>query len=97
MAQDKILIWLPSPLGDAVPEEVKRKYGDRVCLMGGMDAVNEVYLSSPADIRKMVKERLEVYKTGGGYIMDGSNSLVYETPAENVRALADAGAEFGGY
>ena len=25
--------------------------------------------------------------------MDGSNSLVYETPPENVRALADAGAD----
>ena len=94
---DCLMTLAPPPLGDAVPEEVKRKYGDRVCLMGGIDAVNEVYLSSPADIRRMVKERLEVYKPGGGYIMDGSNSLVYETPPENVRALADAGAEFGGY
>jgi len=34
---------------------------------------------------------------GGGYILDGSNSLVYETPPENVRALAEAGREFGVY
>jgi hypothetical protein len=29
--------------------------------------------------------------------MDGSNHLVYETPEENVRALAAAGREFGSY
>ena len=94
---DAVMTLSPPPLGDVVPEEIKRKYGDRVALMGGIDAVNEVYLSNPKAIRKMVKERLEIYKPGGGYIMDGSNSLVYETPVENVRALAEAGLEFGAY
>ena len=94
---DCLMTLTPPPMGDAVPEEVKRKYGGRIAMMGGIDAVNEVYLSNPSDIRRMVKQRLEVYKPGGGYIMDGSNSLVYETPVENVRALADAGREFGAY
>jgi len=56
-----------------------------------------VHLSDPDSIRGMVEERLAIYKPGGGYIMDGSNSLVYETPPENVRALATAGREFCGY
>lgn len=94
---DAMMTLTPPPMGDAIPEEVKRKYGGRIALMGGIDAVNEVYLSNPRDIREMVKRRLDVYKPGGGYIMDGSNSLVYETPPENVRALADAGREFGAY
>ncbi len=94
---DCLMTLTPPPMGDALPREVKRKYGDRVALMGGIDAVNEVYLGNPRSIREMVKERLEVYKPGGGYIMDGSNALVYETPPENVRALADAGREFGEY
>ena len=94
---DCLMTCTPPPMGDAVPDDFQRRYGDRVCLMGGIDAVNEVYLSTPAKIRNMVRERLGVYKTDGGYIMDGSNSLVYETPAENVRALAEAGREFGAY
>lgn len=94
---DVLMTCAPPPLGDAVPEEMKRKYGGRVCLMGGIDAVNEVYMSTPDKIREMVKGRLAVYKPGGKYIMDGSNSLVYETPVENVRALAEAGLEHGGY
>jgi len=94
---DCLMTLTPPPMGDAIPETVKERYGGRVALMGGIDAVNEVYLSNPADIRRMVEARLEVYKPGGGYILDGSNSLVYETPVENVRALAEAGREFGEY
>jgi len=94
---DCLMTLTPPPMGDADPTTVKRKFGDRICLMGGIDAVNEVYLSDPASIREMVRRRLDIYKPGGAYIMDGSNSLVYETPVENVRALADAGREFGAY
>ncbi|MDP6778436.1 MAG: uroporphyrinogen decarboxylase family protein [Candidatus Latescibacteria bacterium] len=94
---DAMMTLTPPPMGDAVPKEVKAKYGDSLALMGGVDAVNEVYLSNPDEIRKMTRERLETYMPGGGYIFDGSNSLVYETPPENVHALAEAAQEFGGY
>jgi len=94
---DCLMTCCPPPMGDADPAEMKSRYGDRVCLMGGIDAVNEVYLSTPGHIRAMVKDRLATFMPGGGYILDGSNSLVYETPPENVRALAEAGREFGVY
>lgn len=94
---DCLMTLTPPPMGDVLPVEAKRRYGDRVCLMGGIDAVNEVLRGDPASIRSMVRERLSVYMPDGGYIMDGSNSLVYETPVENVRALAQAGQEFGAY
>jgi len=29
--------------------------------------------------------------------MDGSNSLVWETPVENVKAFVESGIEFGRY
>ena len=94
---DCLMTCTPPPMGDADPAMMKARYGDRICLMGGIDVVNEVHLSDPDSIRGMVEERLAIYKPGGGYIMDGSNSLVYETPSENVRALAAAGREFCGY
>ena len=94
---DCLMTLTPPPMGDADPRQVKQRYGDRIALMGGIDAVNEVYLSNPAAIHEMVGKRLDIYKHGGGYILDGSNSLVFETPVENVRALAQAGIEFGGY
>jgi len=94
---DVLMTCAPPPMGNADPAEMKEKYGNRVCLMGGIDAVNEVNLSTPEKIREMVNGRLDIFMPGGAYVMDGSNSLVYETPAENVRALAKAGREFGVY
>jgi uroporphyrinogen-III decarboxylase len=94
---DALMTLTPPPMGDADPATMKRCYGDRICLMGGIDVVNEVYLSTPERIRQMVRERLAIYKPGGGYIMDGSNSVVFETPEENVWALAEAGREYGRY
>jgi uroporphyrinogen-III decarboxylase len=94
---DCLMTLTPPPMGDVVPAEVKQRYGADVVLMGGVDAVNEIYLSEPSAIRTMVEERLEILKPGGAYILDGSNSLVYETPPENVRAFAQAGLEFGAY
>jgi uroporphyrinogen-III decarboxylase len=94
---DALMTLTPPPMGDIVPEIVKGKYGRDVALMGGFDFVNELCWGSPGNIRKIVKERLEIFKPGGGYIMDGSNMAPYETPIENLRAFIDTGLEFGGY
>ncbi|MCC7353624.1 MAG: hypothetical protein IT330_07675 [Anaerolineae bacterium] len=94
---DCLMTLTPPPMGDADPQTMKEGYGHRIALMGGIDVVNEVCWSTPEKIREMVRQRLEVYKPGGGYVCDGSNSIPYETPLENVRALADAAREYGGY
>ena len=94
---DCLMTLTPPPLGDVLPEQAKEKYGQDVVLMGGVDAVNKIHLRQAEAIRIMVEERLNAFKPGGAYILDGSNSLVYETPPENVRAFAEAGLESGSY
>jgi len=94
---DVLMTLTPPPLGDADPEDIKKRFGNKVALMGGFDAINEIWLSTPNKIRETVRERLSIYKPGGGYIMDGSNSLVWETPVENVKAFVESGIEFGRY
>jgi uroporphyrinogen-III decarboxylase len=94
---DCLMTLTPPPVGDADPKFIKERYGDRIALMGGIDVVNEVCFSDPSSIRETVRQRMEIYKPGGGYIFDGSGSIPYETPVENVRALAVAAYEFGAY
>lgn len=94
---DCLMTCCPPPMGDHTAEELKSRYGDRVCLMGGIDVIHEVCLSTPQRIRDLVRARLDVFRPGGGYVLDVSNSVPWETPVENVRALADAGREFGSY
>jgi hypothetical protein len=94
---DCLMTLTPPPAGDADPQTIKGKYGKRIALMGGIDVVSEVCFSTPEAIRETVKRRMEVYKPGGGYIFDTTGSIPYETPVENVRALAEAAREFGSY
>jgi uroporphyrinogen-III decarboxylase len=38
-----------------------------------------------------------MFAPGGGYVLSPGCTLPYETPFENVRALVDAGRQFGVY
>jgi uroporphyrinogen-III decarboxylase len=94
---DCLMTLCPPPMGDAEPRVLKEKYGHRICLMGGVDVVNEICRGTPESIRRVVNQRMDTYKPGGNYIHDGSNSVPWETPVENVRAWAEAAREYGGY
>jgi len=94
---DAFMTLLPAPMGDIDVVEVKEEYGDRMALMGGFDAVNDIQRSTPQAIHDLVGERLPQLKKNGGYLFDASNCLPYETPHENVKAFCDAGREFGAY
>ena len=48
-------------------------------------------------VLKEVKERMEVMKPGGGYIMAPTHCIQPDTPVENILAMYEAGLEYGQY
>lgn len=66
--------------------EVKKKYGDRICLCGNVD-INTISMGSPEDIEKEVKRLYENVGRDGGWIMSSSNSIAPGSKAENVLAM----------
>lgn len=76
--------------------EVKRQYGDRVCICGNIN-VNTLAVGTPDDVREEVKQRLREVAPGGGYIMSSGNSLTSYCTIENIRAMVETLREFGGY
>jgi len=82
----------PAVGGDAVPEEIKRRIGDKVCLIGGMDQINLLTNGSPEKIRTETHRLFEAFGPGGGYILCASDHF-FHAPVENLRAFADAGRE----
>jgi uroporphyrinogen-III decarboxylase len=76
--------------GDAVPSEIKRRIGDKVCLIGGMDQVNILSNQTPVEIAAEVQRLFEACGPGGGYILSASDHF-FEAPVENLRAFAAAG------
>ena len=82
----------PGVGGDAVPEEIKRRIGDQVCLIGGMDQVNILTMGTPEQIRAEVHRLFDALGPGGGYMLSASDHF-FDAPVENLEAFARAGRE----
>jgi uroporphyrinogen-III decarboxylase len=75
--------------GNQEPWEVKKKIGDRVCLIGGMDQHSVLTEGSEAEIRAAVRTLFEKVGGGGGYILSCADHF-FETPVANLAVYADA-------
>lgn len=78
--------------------ELKAKYGERVVFNGGIDSQHVLIEGTPATVREKTREVLEIMMPGGGYIAGASHdTILEETPVENVVAMFEAIGEFGRY
>jgi uroporphyrinogen decarboxylase len=77
--------------------DVKKKWGDRLCLLGNIDLNSTLTLGTPDDVRAEVYERIRTIGPGGGYMVASSNSITDYVPGANMRAMIDATFEFGRY
>jgi uroporphyrinogen decarboxylase len=77
-------------------EEVRRRVGDRITLIGNVS--NELLeVGSPDEIRDLVKRRLRTLAPGGGYLLGSGNSVPDWADIENYRAMIETGLRFGRY
>ncbi len=78
-------------------EEVKERWGDKLCIIGNLNLDSTLTLGSPEDVRAEVYERIRTIGPGGGYMVSSSNSITDYVPLENMKAMIDATFEFGKY
>ena len=76
--------------------EVKRRYGDRLCLIGNVD-VDILSRGTPAQIRDIVRDLICDVGVGGGYCVGSGNTVPNYVPVENFRAMVDTTLKFGRY
>ena len=70
--------------------------GDKFCISGGIP--NWLLTrGKPEDVRQQVRKVLEIAAKDGGYILNASAIVQNDATIENIRALTDAGREFGVY
>ena len=77
--------------------EVKRKYGDRVCIVGNIDCGDLLSNGTPEQVREAVRECIEAAAPGGGFMLSSSNSIHSSVRPENCLAMGEACREFGRY
>ncbi len=51
---------------------------------------------TPEEVRAHVKERMEIFAPGGGYVFTQVHNVQAKVPVENVRAMLDAAYLYGG-
>lgn len=71
--------------------EVMRRYGDRLCLWGGVP-VEHLVGATPADVRADVRRAVETARAvrgGAGYIFGSTHSIAVGTRYDNFMAMVD--------
>jgi len=74
--------------------DAKKKYGDRLTLLGGID-VDFLCRSDEQAIRKRVRDTIEVCQPGGGWCLGTGNSVANYIPVENYLIMLDEGRRYG--
>lgn len=70
--------------------EAKRKYGDRISILGGID-MNFLSRATVEEVRKYVRNVLDKCAPGGGYCLGTGNSIANYIKIENYLAMLDVG------
>jgi uroporphyrinogen decarboxylase len=80
------------------PKRIKEEFGDKILLNGAIDSHHVLIDGTPDFVREKTREILEIMKPGGGYVAGASHdTILEETPLENVIAMFDAIQECGVY
>ena len=82
---------------DMEPERLKRGFGDAVTFWGGgCDTRTVLPRATPDEVKAHVRERLEIFAPGGGFVFNTVHNILPEVPPENITAMYEAVAEFNG-
>ena len=72
------------------PEMLKEKYGDKLVFWGGgMDTQKTLPFGTPDEVRQMVRDRVDIFGKGGGFIFDAIHNIQANAPVENIAAMLD--------
>ena len=77
--------------------EVKKRYGDKIALVGNTDLEFPLGTGKPEDVDQWIRQRIHDLAPGGGYVVSSGNSVPEYVPLENYKAMLLAGHKYGKY
>jgi uroporphyrinogen decarboxylase len=80
------------------PLEIKKEFGDRICLRGGIGVQQVLTHGSAEDVREETKKIIDHLGPGGGYILSpGHPVLQDDVPVKNIITMYETAYEYGSY
>jgi len=92
-----VLQSLQPEASDMDPRKLKAEFGDRLVFHGGISIQKTMPFGTPEDVRNEVRDRVEAFAPGGGYILCTAHNIQADTPIENVQELLRAYRDYGRY
>ncbi|HIE50429.1 MAG TPA: uroporphyrinogen-III decarboxylase-like protein [Armatimonadetes bacterium] len=73
---------------------LKKRYGERLTLYGGLSTQRLLPRASPAQVQEAVRETVRCLAQGGGYILGPGITIQHDIPRENILAVLQAVREW---
>jgi uroporphyrinogen decarboxylase len=86
-------VWNPVQISakDMDPKGLKREFGEEITFWGsGCDTQRVLPFLPPEKVKEHVKELVEIFKPGGGFIFNQVHNVQPQTPPENIVAMFEA-------
>lgn len=77
--------------------DIKKRYGQRVCLIGNIDCGELLSHGTEEDVVRAVRQTIQQAAPGGGYIMSSSNTIHSSVKPENYLAMIETTHKYGSY
>ena len=72
------------------PRELKQKYGGKLVFWGGgVDTQKTLPFGTPEQVRNEVRERIDIFAEGGGFVFCSIHNIQARTPSPNLLAMFD--------
>ncbi len=72
-------------------KQLKARYGDKFTFWGGgVDTQTVLPYGTPEEVGRQVRERVETFSPGGGYVFSSIHNVVAKVPPENLIAMYEA-------
>ena len=77
------------------PGKLKSEYGKYITFWGGgVDTQRILPLGTPTDVKKQVKELVEIFSPGGGFVFNTVHNIQANVPIKNIVAMVEVLQEY---
>jgi uroporphyrinogen-III decarboxylase len=79
-------------------KKLKADFGEKILFNGAIDSHHVLIEGTPETVSAQTRKVLDIMAPGGGFIAGASHdTILEETPVENVLAMFDTVREYGNY
>lgn len=85
------------PGGDVDIADIKRRYGDKLCLKGNINTFEFMLTATPEQVEEKAKRLIDDCAAGGGFVLSTGDQCGRDTPDANLFKLVEVAKTYGKY